>query len=92
MPMLRCYLTRRGQKNGQIQKEVSELNEMEVVELEMQNERGVDFREDQFVDVIQIGDDMESLEDEFKQERMSRKGCMKATPLKIAGCLKRMIV
>ena len=79
------------QQDSQIQGEVNEMEELEFEELKIQNEPGVEFNEDQVDEVLQIGDELESVVDALKQERLTRKGCMKATPFKIACCLRRMI-
>ena len=71
-----------------------EIKVMELPEVDgeskSQIERDLELSEEQVEDVLLIGNDVDALEVKAKRERQSRKGCMKATPLKIARCPSRM--
>ena len=62
---------------------------------EMENEDNADDNNgsnypEQSGEILQFGDEDDTGDVDEKKRRLSRKGCMKATPMKIAKCLRRM--
>ena len=66
-------------------------NLQDVLPLEEPDETGRLSNHESSDDVLQFGSDVDFVDIDDKKQRLSRKGSMKATPLKIARCLRRMI-